>query len=140
VLERWRESSGSFETEETAKRYAQLSAGLWRRLWAATGDGVVATDGEGVAVLLLRCLTVIHGFLTSSRRGALFSLASCDVGHAMSDFGLHAGRYWEAKTPLATDLLAQFKQSVLQNASAAVVLGTHFLYALLCGGGDIPML
>ena len=56
----------------------------------------------------------------------------------MSDFGLHAGSYWEANTPLATDLLAQFKRSVLQNLSAAVVLGTHFLCALLCG--DIPML
>ncbi len=83
MLERWREANGRWgneRTEETSKRYVQLSAGLWRRLWAATGDGVVATDGEGVAVLLLRCLTVVHGFLTSSRPGALFSLASCDVG------------------------------------------------------------
>ncbi len=60
----------------------------------------------------------------------------------MSDFGLHAGRPCEeARMVLTTTgFLAQFKQSVLQNASAAVVLGTHFLYSLLFGGGDIPML
>jgi hypothetical protein len=73
VLERWRRAWNSLRTEETSNRYAQLSAGLWRRLWAATGDGVVATGGEGVAVQLLLCLTVVH-------KGALFSLGSCDVG------------------------------------------------------------
>jgi hypothetical protein len=54
----------------------------------------------------------------------------------MSDFGLHAGRSWEARMALTRRL----KQSVLQNASADVVLGTHFLYSLLFEGGDIPML
>jgi uncharacterized RDD family membrane protein YckC len=36
------------------------------------GDGVGVAHAEGVAVLLLRCLTVIHDFLV---QGALFSLA-----------------------------------------------------------------
>jgi hypothetical protein len=89
-------------------------------------------------VLLLRCLTVIHGFLPSLGQGALFTLASCDVGAPQvhwHDLGLHAGGVWEARTPVATDLLAQFKHSVLLHTSAAIVLGTHFLYTLLFGGG-----
>jgi len=70
-----------------------------------------------------------HGCLAFLDGPSSYAPFSCLC--AMSDFGLHAGRYWEAKTPLAMGLLAQFKQSVLQNTSAAVVLGMHFLYSLL---------
>lgn len=96
MLERWREASGS--SEKASKLYAQHSASLWQRLWTATGDDVEVAHAEGVAVLLLRCLTMIHDFFTPSQR------------------------LWESCTPLATSLLTQFKQRVLQNASTAVVL------------------
>src|SRR5690606_20083762 len=74
VLERWREASGNSGTEETSTLYTQHSVGLWRRLWVATEDRLEVAHAEGVVVLLLRCLSVIHGFLPSLSQGALLTL------------------------------------------------------------------
>jgi hypothetical protein len=88
TLELWCDyavSQGMGEASSTL--YAQHSAGLWQRLWAATDvgqrevaspddpnpAGVDVHDGEGVAVLLLRCLTVIYGRITTSAGAQLLS-------------------------------------------------------------------
>jgi hypothetical protein len=76
VLERWREASGS--SEKASNLYAQHSASLWQRLWTATGDDVEVAHAEGVAVLLLRCLTMIHDFFTPSQSAHLLL---CCCGH-----------------------------------------------------------